>query len=163
MLLLFQKNDGLDKSDPKFAVNLIVHDQFFQRDKRCVLAYLYERLQRLKRLYREKGHTTQVEDFFRNNMSSWEQEFLQEYDTLFASYNTAIGSDLGSDLNAPRDAFVQVKVLKDYGEIVLTGGSGGGGFGSGSTIRLTKDSVYFLSENDADPLIAKGIVKRLQL
>ena len=53
----------------------------------------------------------------------------------------------------PRDPNVSVRVLKDFGDIVLTVG----------TVLLQKGSVHLLPRGEAEPLIREGLVQDIAL
>lgn len=119
-------------------------------DKRCLLAYLYERLLRIRKLRWEAG--AKLPKYLIDNFSKFEKEFFSNYDELLSKYNESFEGviDLTSDLNPPKDVYIEVKVLKDMDKIMTESG----------VLNLTKNSVYFLKRSDAEKLIQQGIVEQ---
>jgi GINS complex subunit 1 len=59
--------------------------------------------------------------------------------------------DLTGPLEPPRDLFIDVRVLKDAGEIQTEYG----------TINLTKNSQFFVRQGDVERLIQMGFLQRI--
>jgi GINS complex subunit 1 len=59
--------------------------------------------------------------------------------------------DLTGSLEPPRDLFIDVRVLKDAGEIQTEYGA----------INLTKNSQFFVRQGDVERLIQQGFLQRL--
>ena len=86
-----------------------------------------------------------------DNLSSVEQEFARNYDRLLGSYMGSLGVDLTSDLQPPKELFVQVRVLRDCGDIYTDDG----------TVSLKAQTTHHLRRLDAEPLIRKGLVEHV--
>ena len=59
--------------------------------------------------------------------------------------------NLTLDPAPPRDHKVQVRVLEEYGEVVTRDGA----------VDLRKNTVHLLWRDDAQPLIAEGVLEKL--
>ncbi|KAL1953633.1 hypothetical protein VTO42DRAFT_2419 [Malbranchea cinnamomea] len=87
-----------------------------------------------------------------HSLSPEEEEYLRQYNDMLTAYKghwTDI--DLTGSLEPPKDLFIDVRVLKDAGEIQTEYGS----------INLTKNSQFYVRLADVDRLIAQGYLQRL--
>jgi hypothetical protein len=71
-----------------------------------------------------------------------------EYDGLLHDYMTASGFTLGQDLLPPKAAYLQVRVVREYGSHATESGS----------VMLTLNSVHLLARRDAELLIKTGVL-----
>jgi GINS complex subunit 1 len=76
-------------------------------------------------------------------------EYFQNYNKLLTSYNEAIDLDLTSDLEPPRDLFVEIRVLISCGELVTESGP----------VSLDQGSTHYLRRSDVEHLIRLGHVE----
>ncbi|KAL0476692.1 DNA replication complex GINS protein, partial [Acrasis kona] len=150
-ILKINNSEELDQSDPAIATNVITHYSGFMRNKRCILAYLYERIQRIKRLRWECGVTlpTNIEP----NLHQTEKGFFDKYDKLLGDYGAEVNFDLTSDSKPPKDAFIEIRIIKTEGEddIVL----------EDRTIKLKKNHIYYMNRSDAEMLINRGLAVQI--
>jgi GINS complex subunit 1 len=125
------------------------------RNKRIVLAYLLNRLEKIQALTWQVG-TSDFPAEKRDQLSEAELEYAKKYERALASYAKALGSnlDLTVDMLPPRSVTVQVRSLEDLGSI-LTIDSG--------TVDLSKGRVACMRRTDADPLLRAGKVERVVL
>jgi len=166
-------------ADPATAYTLLVHHLCMRRNKRCLLAYHRVRVSRIEELcwsgggdafegedrvadkYREDGGAEgeQVEgagvhgnDGSTNALSPEEEDYARGYnDVLAAVKGQWTDIDLTGTLEPPRDLFIDVRVLKDAGEIQTEYGA----------INLTKNSQFFARQGDVERLIAQGFLQKL--
>lgn len=85
-------------------------------------------------------------------LSPEEEEYFRQYTEMLVAYKghwTDI--DLTGSMEPPKELFVDVRVLKDAGEIQTEYGS----------INLTKNSQFFVRLGDVEHLIAQGYLQRL--
>jgi GINS complex subunit 1 len=147
-------DDTLDKSDPVTATNFMAYMVGFLRSKRVILGYLYERMQRIKRLRWQCGVTLPAH--IEANMHQTEKEFLEKYSELLSDYNADLEMDLTSDLQPPKDGHIEVRILKNDdqdGGIVL----------EDRTLKLRKNHVYYLKRTDAEMLIQRGYAQQINI
>ena len=151
-------------SDPDFnketdTAPLVVANQNMQRNIRCVLAYLSTRLTRVERLAWESGkHIPDhvMEKMSENELRYYKQymENLEEYNkqisTLFGSENNNI--DLTVDFHPPKDLFIEVRVIKDYGTVTLP---------ESGQVKLQLNSTHLLRRNEVEELIKRGILSEV--
>ena len=57
------------------------------------------------------------------------------------------------DLLPPKDPEVQVRALQDYGEMVASDG----------TIHFQRNAVFFMAQEDAEPLIRQRVLERMDM
>ncbi|KAI9674541.1 MAG: DNA replication protein psf1 [Caeruleum heppii] len=87
-----------------------------------------------------------------SSLSPEEEDYVRQYSDLLAAYKghwTDI--DLTGSLEPPRELFIDVRVLKDAGEIQTEYGS----------INLTKNSQFYVRQGDVERLIAQGFLQKL--
>jgi GINS complex subunit 1 len=125
------------------------------RNKRIVLAYLFNRLEKIQALIWQVG-TVDFPTEKRDQLSEPEVEYAKKYEKALVAYSRALGHnlDLTVDMLPPRSVTVQVRSLEDLGSI-LTVDSG--------TVDLSKGRVACMRRTDADPLLRAGKVERVVL
>ncbi|KAI5923253.1 DNA replication complex GINS protein PSF1 [Camillea tinctor] len=159
-------------SDQATACTLLVNHLSMRRNKRCLLAYHRTRTDRLEELV-WKGYDVvdlagqQVGDGSGNHngasgtgnndsgtssLSPQEEDYVRQYSDLLAAYKGQwTDIDLTGSLEPPRDLFIDVRVLKDAGEIQTEYGA----------ITLTKNSQFYVRQGDVERLIAQGYLQKL--
>jgi GINS complex subunit 1 len=133
-------NGSFDPSaDPATACSLLVNHLCMRRNKRCLLAYHRTRTDKLEELVwsgvdvlesatqadRAGLGESGVGSADPNNsegqgssLSPEEEEYVRQYGDLLAAYKGQwTDIDLTGSLEPPRDLFVDVRVVKDAGEI----------------------------------------------
>ncbi|KAI9349250.1 hypothetical protein DFJ73DRAFT_833890 [Zopfochytrium polystomum] len=87
------------------------------------------------------------------NLSPSEHEFLNSYRGLVEKLKGRyLDVDLGGPLVPPKDIFVDVRVMKDLGDVVM---------GSGAVVRLAKGSQHTVRRSDVEQFITRGYLKQL--
>ncbi|EED24299.1 PSF1 domain protein [Talaromyces stipitatus ATCC 10500] len=87
-----------------------------------------------------------------NSLSPEEEEYFRLYSEMLAAYKGQwTDIDLTGSLEPPKDLFIDVRVLKDAGEIQTEYGA----------INLTKNSQFYVRQGDVERLIAQGYLQRL--
>jgi len=155
-------------TDPATACALLVNHLCQRRNKRCLLAYHRVRSDKLEEmcwsgidvLERQQqagkaGESSGVLGAEVGNTSSLspeEEEYVRQYSDLLAAYKGQwTDIDLTGSLEPPRDLFIDVRVLKDAGEIQTEYGA----------ITLTKNSQFYVRQGDVERLIAQGYLQKL--
>ncbi|KAI1434582.1 DNA replication complex GINS protein PSF1 [Xylaria sp. CBS 124048] len=154
--------------DQGIACTLLINHLSMRRNKRCLLAYHRTRTDRLEELV-WKGYDVvdlagqQGRDVMANansangdttmsNLSPQEEDYVRQYSDLLAAYKGQwTDIDLTGSLEPPRDLFIDVRVLKDAGEIQTEYGA----------ITLTKNSQFYVRQGDVERLIAQGYLQKL--
>lgn len=129
-----------------------------QRNKRCLLAYLYNRLEQIKEMRWQFGPTLPAD--IKQSLCEPEIQFFNAYSKNLASYMMSIGADCsingGIDLTSytkpPKSLYIEVRCLSDYGKFELE---------SGEVVLLKKNSQHYLPRTECEPLIRQGILQHI--
>ncbi|BFZ53197.1 DNA replication protein psf1 [Savitreella phatthalungensis] len=147
---------------PEAAVQILVQHISKQRNKRCLLAYLKQRTKRIENLcWAETLDLTasasgsgaeEIVSSSRDLLGPEEQDYARRYTELLAAFKGQLTDiDLTGSVDPPRDLYVDVRVLKDAGEVQTEYGS----------MLLTKDSTFFARFSDVERLIRQGFLQRI--
>ncbi|OQR93597.1 DNA replication complex GINS protein PSF1 [Thraustotheca clavata] len=135
---------------PAEQCNVLVSHQCLMRNKRTILAYLNHRVNKIKELRWQTGSV--VPEHLAPALCTREMQFFHGYDQLLAGYMSGFGIDLAADLQPPKDLFIEVRVLKDCGEIYTENGA----------IHLRANSTHFLRRTDVEGLIRQGMLVQIK-
>lgn len=187
---------GLDGSfnpsaDPGITCSLLVNHLCMRRNKRCLLAYHRTRSDKIEEMVwsgsdivEQAAMMNQREAINGQNpstdlgndqgnsssLSPEEEEYARQYSDLLAAYKGQwTDVDLTGSLEPPRDLFIDVRVLKDAGEIQTEYGCVKEYFydnwydadNSLRAITLTKNSQFYVRQGDVERLIAQGYLQKL--
>lgn len=131
---LSQFEGGFQPSaDPAVACALLVDHLSMRRNKRCLLAYHRVRTEKLEEMCwkgidvleqqqpteeKEDGQAGNSQGGGSSSLSPEEEEYFRQYSEMLAAYKGQwTDIDLTGSLEPPRDLFIDVRVLKDAGEI----------------------------------------------
>ncbi|KAJ3175840.1 DNA replication protein psf1 [Geranomyces variabilis] len=137
----------------EIAANM--HRLSLERSKRCLLAYGRHRVDRLVETVWELsgGAAAGMPAEARRALSVQEAEFASAYAALVSEYRGAfLDVDVGAALVPPGDLFVEVRVLKDCGEVQTESGA----------VRLVKNSQHYLRRTDVEPYITAGYLRHIE-
>lgn len=112
-------------ADQAVATTLLVNHLSMRRNKRCLLAYHRVRTDKLEELVWKgadvvdlSGQQQAAADGPTSSLSPQEEEYVRQYGDLLAAYKGQwTDIDLTGSLEPPKDLFIDVRVLKDAGEI----------------------------------------------
>lgn len=123
-----------------------------QRNVRCTLAYLYNRLLKLKEIRWHLGPTLTAD--VKEALTEPEVQWFNNYSKLLATYMMSFpnGINLATNLKPPKSLFIEVKCLSDHGKLELE---------SGDVVSLQKDSILYLPRAECEQLIRQGILEHL--
>ncbi|KAH6719166.1 hypothetical protein DL95DRAFT_447521 [Leptodontidium sp. 2 PMI_412] len=161
-------------ANPATACTLLVNHLCMRRNKRCLLAYHRTRTDKLEEMVWSGSDVADLAAQQRapnegqnggagaadlgngegnsSSLSPEEEEYVRQYSDLLAAYKGQwTDIDLTGSLEPPRDLFIDVRVLKDAGEIQTEYG----------TINLTKNSQFYVRQGDVERLIAQGYLQKL--
>ncbi|EXJ58688.1 GINS complex subunit 1 [Cladophialophora yegresii CBS 114405] len=153
---------------PATACALLVDHLSMRRNKRCLLAYHRVRAEKLESMVWEgreldvgagqEGEKEREREQMspaagtQNSVSPEEASYFHAYSDFLGQYKAQwTDVDLTGSLEPPRDLFIDVRVLKDAGEIQTEYGA----------INLTKNSQFFVRKGDVERLIQAGFLMRL--
>lgn len=150
--------------DPTTACALLVNQLSSRRNKRCLMAYHKTRTNKLEEMcWKGKdvvelqqasagASSNESQNGATSSLSAEEEQYFHQYSDLLAAYKGQwTDIDLTGSLEPPRDIFIDVRVLKDAGEIQTEYGS----------ITLTKNSQFHVRQGDVERLIQQGYLQRL--
>lgn len=141
----------LDGAPDSVKIGLMYHNTCLRRNLRYLLSFQTHRLLKLRGLRWESGSVL-PEGLRRTTLSSPEHDYFSAYNKLLLDYcnEDAVGIDLSSDLEPPKDLNVEVRVIaSNLGEIMTDGGP----------VSLELGSTHFLRRADVENLIRQGHVK----
>ncbi|KAL2129855.1 hypothetical protein VTI74DRAFT_7203 [Chaetomium olivicolor] len=152
-------------ADQVTACTLLVNHLSMRRNKRCLLAYHRTRTDKLEEMVwngadvldlagQQAGgaNGAAATDGGSSSLSPQEEDYFRQYGDLLAAYKGQwTDIDLTGSLEPPRDLFIDVRVLKDAGEIQTEYGA----------INLTKNSQFYVRQGDVERLIAQGYLQKL--
>lgn len=124
---------------------------FMDWTKRCIIAYHIIRFKRLKKLRWDYGNTLPEE--INKNLSPQEKEWYQKYNDNLFSYMKNLGSgglDLTLYMRPPKKLFINVKCIREMGQIDLD---------NGDHVILKKDNILYLPLSQCEKLIHQGILE----
>ncbi|XP_067681304.1 DNA replication complex GINS protein PSF1-like [Haliotis asinina] len=125
-----------------------------ERNKRCLLAYLYNRLVQIRKMRWEFGSVLPAD--IKYNLCEQEIQWFGRYNKMLASYMRSIGDagglDLTQDLKPPKTLYVEVRCQVDHGEFETQ---------DGNVIVLKKNSQHFLLRSECEHLIRQGILEHI--
>lgn len=116
-------------TEPATACTLLVNHLSMRRNKRCLLAYHRVRAEKLEQMcwegkdvleetYNNHGNAPSTSTSSDSSLSPEEEEYFRQYNDMLSAYKGQwTDVDLTGSLEPPRDLFVDVRVLKDAGEI----------------------------------------------
>ena len=129
-ILLPFRGSFVPSEDPAAACSLLVDHLCMRRNKRCLLAYHRVRADRLEELcwngqdildaaqHTNAGNGVGSEAGSTTSLSPEEEEYLRRYSDMLSAYKGQwTDIDLTGSLEPPRDLFIDVRVLKDAGDI----------------------------------------------
>ena len=126
-------------AEPAVSCSLLINHVCMRRDKRCLLAYHRVRSDRLEEMcwngqdvldqtQMQPQHSQSSTDRTKSgsgadtgtqsSLSPEEEEYVRQYSDMLAAYKGQWSDiDLTGTLEPPKDLFIDVRVLKDAGEI----------------------------------------------
>lgn len=126
-----------------------------ERNKRCLLAYQKARADLIAASAWDSSgiEHTNTRGPQPQDLSHAEQEYLKGYSELLTELKSGALADvdLTGPLVPPNDVFIDVRVLKDAGEIQTEYG----------VFNLIKDSQFFVRHSDVERLIQQGYLQRI--
>ena len=143
---------------PSEACAILIHHLCMRRNRRCLLAYERLRADKIDEMVWSGGDV-------RGTLSPEEEEYARGYGLLVAGLKGRwTDVELGGSLEPPRDLYVEVRVLKDAGEIQTEYGYLYAHKWIVLIVRvitLTKNSQLYVRQADVERLIQQGYLQRI--
>ncbi|XP_073136234.1 uncharacterized protein [Henckelia pumila] len=137
---------GAIKSDQFGA---LVHHLSLIRNKRCLMAYIYNRAEVITNL-RWVVDGDLPEEIVKR-LSNSEEEYCKKHDESLKLYIAELDLDVRLDMIPPKDPYIKVRVLDDIGKVVL----------GDQVAILARHAIMFLRRTDAEQYITKGQMEEL--
>ena len=156
---LFEENQrdvmDLDASDVggNLSVAVWVRHAGIERNRRCLLAYLYHRLRGIASLRWSFGSVLPPD--VKQNLSEAEVAWFGDYSRSLAGYMRSIGEtglNLTDDLKPPKQLYIEVRCVEDYGEFETE---------DGDVMLLKKNSIHFLPRSQCQHLVRQGVLQHV--
>mmetsp|Transcript_53259 Transcript_53259/g.164786 ORF Transcript_53259/g.164786 Transcript_53259/m.164786 type:complete len:214 (+) Transcript_53259:113-754(+) len=155
---LVSQHTDLEEVPREVAAGLCLYNDLVDRNRRCLLAYLNARLEKIEELRWELGLMVSEEKL--EMLHDSEKQYFHMYNTILDKYmknyvpKCKEPLDLTADAQAPEDMNVQIRVRDEgLGEIV-TSDSG--------VLRLRKGYQLFVKRTDVEHLIRAGKVEHVK-
>ncbi|KAI4355723.1 hypothetical protein L6164_004470 [Bauhinia variegata] len=152
-LIRKMQEEGLDVQTTRNAdhYGALIHHLSLVRNKRCLMAYMYNRAEIIRSLLWKIGPVLPLE--IEEKLCHLEEEYFKKHSTALKSYMSKLELDLTVDMVPPKDPYIQVRVLDDIGEgIVLS---------DDKTANFARHSMHFLKRTDAEQFISRGLMEEL--
>lgn len=154
--VLYEANEKEIFSDAPSKAAVVLRHAALERDKRCLLAYLYHRANKIRAMRWEFGAVLPPD--LKANLCAPEQAFFSKYNKALATYMRSVGTgnsggvDLMTDHTPPKGLYVEVRCLQDYGELETD---------DGSIVMLNKNTQHFLPRSQCEQLIRQGVLEHV--
>ena len=133
---------------------IVLRHSAIERNKRCVLAYLHDRVTKICEMRWQFGPVLPPE--IKSQLCEPEVAFFTMYNKDLAAYMRSIGDGMGVDLTTdhapPKSLYIEVRCVQDYGELETD---------DGSIIVLKRNTQHFLPRSQCEPLIRQGILQHV--
>nr|CAD7454307.1 unnamed protein product [Timema tahoe] len=158
MKVLFEQNQKdvnmTVAGDASYLSGVHLRHAALERNKRCLLAYLYNRLKKIRQMRWEFGIVLPPE--IRANLCEPEVQWFVNYNKSLATYMKSIADNGGLNLTQfmqpPKSLYVEVRCLEDYGKLQLEGGE---------IVLLKKNTQHLLPRSQCELLIRQGILEHI--
>lgn len=141
-------------SDRSLVPVLSLRHVVLGRNKRCLLAYLYNRLGRIRKMRWEFGPIIPAD--IKEALCEPEIQWFNSYSKMLSNYMRSVGDGQGISLteytNPPKSLFIEVRCLVDYGKFELD---------DGEVITLKKNSQHYLPRTQCEPLVRQGVLQHI--
>ncbi|KAI9920960.1 hypothetical protein PsorP6_001730 [Peronosclerospora sorghi] len=114
------------------------------------LSKRYYRMEKIKALRWKTG--TILPGLVAQNLCQREIQFFNQYDELVTDYMADLELDLSADTKPPKDLYIEVRVLRDCGDVMTESG----------VINLEAHSQHFLRRVDVEQFIRQGLLEQIK-
>jgi len=155
---LVEGQPDLEDLPQEVIAGLLLYNDLIDRNRRCLLAYLFHRLEMIEGLRWEVGIWCPDEKI--QKLHEDEKRYLSHYNNCLDTYmkryvdNAKEPLDLTADAQAPEELNVQIRVIGEGIGEILTQDSG--------TLKLCKGWVHTAKRTDVELLIRAGKVEHVR-
>lgn len=137
--------------DPSSMSQAMLYHLAVKRNKRVLFAYHRQRVNKLKEISWNVGLQSKYQREIKASLGPTEQKFLDEYADMVNTYKQGfleidMGGNGGAGLEPPVDLFIEVRVVRDAGEISTEYG----------VLNLSKGNQFYGRRTDVESLIKAG-------
>lgn len=151
---LYEQNEKEIWAETPSKAAIVLRHAALERDKRCLLAYLNHRAERIRNMRWQFGAVLPPD--VKANLCEAEQNFFTKYNRDLATYMRSVGDgagiDLMTDTHPPKSLYIEVRCVQDYGEMETD---------DGSIIVLKKNTQHYLPRQHCEQLIRQGILEHI--
>ncbi|XP_078435304.1 partner of SLD five 1 [Wolffia australiana] len=126
----------------------VIHHLSLLRNKRCLMAYTYNRAGVIQGLRWKVG--AKLPEEIMQKLSFSEKEYFKSHSAAIESCMSELDLDLTVDMVPPKDPYIQVRVLDHIGDNLSLGDH---------TFSLTRNSVHSVRRTDAEQYISQGLME----
>ncbi|XP_063685351.1 DNA replication complex GINS protein PSF1-like [Bolinopsis microptera] len=145
------KSDIEINDDNKMIPSIHLRHSALEHNRRCVLAYLKQRLNRITQFRWDHGAVLPEE--IQVNMQEHEKQWFNKYNKSLANYMLSMnGLDITQNTVPPKSLKIQVRCLEEYGELETD---------SGDIVMLTLNSEHYLPLSECEHLIKQGVLQHM--
>ncbi|KAI3381312.1 hypothetical protein SNEBB_005502 [Seison nebaliae] len=150
-----------NKDGSKYIMPVRLRHALMERMKRSLLIYVYNRCRSLQRIRWIEGATI-LSRTTSEKLHMAESDWYRRYCRNLTRYLLALNEDeecglditlFSDNLPPPKSLYIQVKCLRDYGDLELS---------SGGHMKLRRDTQYYLPSVDCYHLIRQGILLHIR-
>ncbi|KAJ4979991.1 hypothetical protein NE237_010771 [Protea cynaroides] len=146
------QEEGLDMQTTRNADHFgaVIHHLSLMRNKRCLMAYAYNRAEVIQSLRWMVGPVLPQEIQAKLNQS--EKEYFKNHSAALEAYMSELDLDLTVDMVPPKDPYIRVRLLDDIGDDVVL---------DDQTHNFVRHSIHLLKRTDAEQYISQGLMEEL--
>ncbi|KHN12334.1 DNA replication complex GINS protein PSF1 [Glycine soja] len=146
-LIRKMQEEGLDIQTAKNAdhYGALIHHLAVVRNKRCLMAYMYNRAEIIRNLLWKIGHVLPQE--IKVKLCNTEEEHFKNHSKALKNYMLKVEVDLTVDMVPPKDPYIKVRVIDDIGEGIL--------LSDDKSANFALHSMHLLKRTDAEQFIAQ--------
>lgn len=142
--------DADGEIDDAAKVTLVYHHQCLSRNKKYMIAYFLHRLSKIRQCRWESGAL--MPNPLKEIVSMSEYDYFNDYGSLLNQYTKSMdGLDLTSNVEPPKELYVEVRITKDCGEIMTDAGP----------VMLDAGSTHFIKRTDIESFIRQGLAQQI--
>ncbi|KAG8494761.1 hypothetical protein CXB51_012539 [Gossypium anomalum] len=153
-LIRKMQEEGLEVQTARNAdhYGALVHHLSLIRNKRCLMAYVYNRAEIIRDLAWKVGLLHELPCEIKEKFSDSEEQYFKDHSKSLKMYMSQLSLDVNVDMVPPKDPYIKVRVLEDLGSGIIL---------SDKSANFASHSMHFLKRTDAEQYIARGLMEEL--
>ncbi|PPD67381.1 hypothetical protein GOBAR_DD35735 [Gossypium barbadense] len=124
----------------------LVHHLSLIRNKRCLMAYVYNRAEIIRDLAWKVGLLHELPCEIKEKFSDSEEQYFKDHSKSLKMYMSQLSLDVNVDMVPPKDPYIKVRVLEGLGSGIIL---------SDKSANFASHSMHFLKRTDAEQYIAR--------